>query len=157
MAVLHRALCTWFVCLIFVVLLCLRLDERTRWSWFIVFIPMWLYDGLLLIYLVFEMVTIRKSPRVSATLWNVRRKAWYLACVLLKLATQIMVCIKLENMGSGSSVGQADAAAAAASGDSAASSPLDIPLYYIMIPLWIVLPITIVDLFVNNLMSANVC
>ena len=51
MAVLHRALCTWFVCLIFLILLVLRLDERTRWSWFIVFIPMWIYDAVLLIYL----------------------------------------------------------------------------------------------------------
>ena len=57
MAVLHRALFTWFICLMFLILLVLRLDERVRWSWFIVFIPLWLYDSILLIYLIFSMVS----------------------------------------------------------------------------------------------------
>merc|ERR1719339_932069 len=57
MAVLHRAFFTWFICLMFLILLVLRLDERVRWSWFIVFIPLWLYDSILLIYLIFSMVS----------------------------------------------------------------------------------------------------
>ena len=48
MAVIHRALCTWFVIQIFLILLVLRLDERVRWSWFIVFIPVFLQDAVLL-------------------------------------------------------------------------------------------------------------
>ena len=69
MAVLHRALCTWFVCLIFLILLVLRLDERTRWSWFIVFIPMWLYDGILIVYLAFEMITYCRAPGGPGGRW----------------------------------------------------------------------------------------
>lgn len=46
----------------------------------------------------------------------------------MKLTAQIMICIKLEEKA-------------------------DIPLYYIMIPLWIVLPVTIVDLFISNLVN----
>jgi len=138
MAVLHRALCTWFVCLIFLILLVLRLDERTRWSWFIVFIPMWLYDGILIVYLAFEMITYCRAPggpggRAAAR--YVRRKAWYLACAVMKLTMQIMICLKLDNRDGGS---------------------LDIPLYYIMIPVWIVLPVTVADLFFNNLISVKV-
>lgn len=64
-----------------------------------------------------------------------RRKAWYLVCAVMKLAIQIMICLKLENIGNGA---------------------LDIPLYYIMIPLWIMLPVTIADLFFNNLASVKV-
>lgn len=48
----------------------------------------------------------------------------YLVCAFLKLGFQLMICLKLENPGTG----------------------LDMPLYYIMLPLWIVLPVTIVDL-----------
>jgi hypothetical protein len=33
------------------------ISETIRWSWFIVFIPLWLYDAMLLIYLVFLMVS----------------------------------------------------------------------------------------------------
>jgi len=137
---LHRALFTWFICLIFLILLVLRLDERTRWSWFIVFIPMWLYDSILIVYFAFEMITLCRASggpgEQSVTRWrHVRRKGWYLTCAVMKLAMQIMICLKLDNRESGA---------------------LDIPLYYIMIPLWIVLPVTIADLFFNNLLSVKV-
>ena len=95
MAVLHRALCTWFICLIFLILLVLRLDNRTRWSWFIVFIPMWLYDSVLLLYLTFNLVTYCKRPH-NRTFKSLRRKIWNLTCALLKLVAQIMLCLKLE-------------------------------------------------------------
>lgn len=127
MAVLHRALCTWFICLIFLILLVLRLDERTGWSWFIVFIPMWLYDSILLLYLIFNMVTHCKN-RHDRSLRFMRRKIWYFVCAVLKLAAQIMLCLKLEN---------------------ANNKGFDIPLYYIMIPLWIMLPVTCVDVFIT--------
>lgn len=72
MAVLHRALFTWFNILIFLILLVLRLDQRIQWNWFIVFIPMWLYDNNLLIYIVFNMISHCKNghDRVS----SLRRK-----------------------------------------------------------------------------------
>ena len=83
MAVLHRALCTWFICLIFLILLVLRLDERTRWSWFIVFIPMWLYDSILLLYLTFNLVRHCKRPH-NRNFKSMRRKIWYVHTVQLK-------------------------------------------------------------------------
>lgn len=61
MAVLHRALFTWFNLLIFLILLVLRLDQRIQWNWFIVFIPMWLYDNILLIYVTFNMILFCKN------------------------------------------------------------------------------------------------
>ena len=70
MAVLHRALFTWFICLIFLILLVLRLDERTRWSWFIVFIPMWLYDSILIVYFAFEMITLCRAPGGPGSRWE---------------------------------------------------------------------------------------
>ena len=74
-------------------------------------------------------------PCFRAAARYVRRKAWYLACAVMKLTMQIMICLKLDNRDGGS---------------------LDIPLYYIMIPVWIVLPVTVADLFFNNLISVKV-
>jgi len=128
MAVLHRALCTWFICLIFLILLVLRLDNRTRWSWFIVFIPMWLYDSVLLLYLTFNLVTHCKRPH-NRTFKSLRRKIWNLTCALLKLVAQIMLCLKLELENSDE------------------YPNFKLPLYYVMIPVWIVLPVTVVDVF----------
>lgn len=90
MAVLHRALCTWFVCLIFLILLALRLDKKTRWSWFIVFIPMWIYDGVLLVYLTFNMITSCKNGGERRRT-QLHRKLWYLACAMLKLTFQARI------------------------------------------------------------------
>ena len=122
MAVLHRALFTWFICLIFLILLVLRLDERTRWSWFIVFIPMWLYDSMLLLYIVFNMITYCKNGH-GRSFRSMRRKIWYFTCAVLKLSAQIMLCLKLEGIA-------------------------EIKLYYLMIPLWLMLPTTAIDVFV---------
>lgn len=124
MGVLHRALFTWFICLIFFILLVLRLDGRTRWSWGIVFIPMWLHDTILLIYLIFNMISHRNNGH-DRPLRPMKRKIWYLTCALFKITTEIMICIKLEHPG----------------------TSMDIPLYFILIPVWIVLPVTALDLF----------
>jgi len=124
MAVLHRALFTWFICLMFLILLVLRLDERVRWSWFIVFIPLWLYDFILLIYLVFSMISHCRTShdRFPRT---VMRKIWYIFLVVLQQAAQIMLCIKLENNG------------------------IDLSLFYVMIPVWIILSASTVDVFLS--------
>lgn len=75
MAVLHRALFTWFNLLIFLILLVLRLDHRIQWNWFIVFIPMWLYDSILLIYILFNMISHCKNGHDRAS--SLRRKVRY--------------------------------------------------------------------------------
>lgn len=136
MAVLHRALCTWFICLIFLILLVLRLDERIWWSWFIVFIPMWLYDSILLLYLTFNLVTHCKRPH-NRTFKALRRKVWNLTCAVLKLVAQIMLCLKLDLE------------------HSKEHSEFKLPLYYVLIPVWIVLPVTVVDVFYTMYAQSN--
>ncbi|KAL7303272.1 transmembrane protein 60 [Trichogramma pretiosum] len=96
MAVLHRALFTWFNLLIFLILLVLRLDHRIQWNWFIVFIPMWLYDNILLVYIAFHMILSCKNTHERAV--SIRRTVWYMIAVLIKLSAQILVCLKLETL-----------------------------------------------------------
>ena len=79
MAFHHRALWTWFIILIFLILLVLRLDEQTGWPWFIVFIPMWLYDAILFLYLMFNMIMHCKNGRQEGSL---TRKIWWDYCKL---------------------------------------------------------------------------
>ncbi|XP_034937140.1 transmembrane protein 60 [Chelonus insularis] len=94
MAVLHRALFTWFELLIFLILLVLRLDQRIQWNWFIVFIPMWVYDSILLIYIVFNIISHCKNGHNQME--GLRRKAWHMIAVLLKLSVQLLICLRLE-------------------------------------------------------------
>ena len=114
MAVLsHRALFTWFLLLVFLILLVLRLDGKTSWNWFIVFIPMWLFDSIMLIYVTLKIITHCKNGHDSWWI-TMHRKIWYLVAVFLKLTFQATLCAKLEYQ-------------------------KNIALYYAFIPLWIVL------------------
>ena len=115
MAVLHRALFTWFICLMFLILLALRLDKRVRWSWFIVFIPLWLYDVILLVYHIFSLISQMRSSRRDRYQYNIVRKVWIILLIVFPLiAAQIMLCIKLDDNG------------------------IEIQLVYMMIPVWII-------------------
>ncbi|KFM69449.1 Transmembrane protein 60, partial [Stegodyphus mimosarum] len=113
MAVLHRALLTWFLFAVFLILLTLRLDEKTDWDWFIIFIPLWIFDFKLLVFITFRIVTHCRNghDRSFVTMYL---KCWYLFCVLLKVTFQILLAIRLQYYSG-------------------------ISWYYIMIPLWILL------------------
>lgn len=93
MAVLHRALVTWFLSLVFLILLVLRLDRRTQWNWFIVFIPMWLLDSVMVLYALVVMV----SPCRSGDRWReVTANLASVTAVLLKISFQTCLCLHLQ-------------------------------------------------------------
>ena len=122
MAVIHRALFTWFVMVLFAILAVLRLDGKAKWNWFIIFIPMWVFDGILFVYIVFRIITHRRTgfdiDRHDASL-TLPRKTAYLLGVVFKLTFQVLLCIRLQYGG--------------------------ISLYYVMIPAWVLLLAESVD------------
>lgn len=122
MAFLHRALFTWFLLLVFLILLVLRLDNRIQWNWFIVFIPLWFYECILLICVFFNLMSHCKNgiDRFSNL---VQRKIWCLTIIVLKMASQMTCCLKLENQS------------------------MNISMFYVMAPVWIILPLLLVDVF----------
>ncbi|GAB0091088.1 transmembrane protein 60 [Sergentomyia squamirostris] len=121
MTLVHRALFTWFIVLVFLILLCLRLETRTHWNWFVVFIPLWIFDTILLIYVFIKIVTKwRNLTRLKELLIQYQS---YIATVLLKIAIQIMICLKLEY------------------------PALNLSVFSVMIPIWILLSGTIADVF----------
>lgn len=130
MAVLHRALFTWFVLLVFLILLVLRLDQRIQWSWFIVFVPIWLYDLILLIYVFINMMSYCRSGH-EALSNSVQRKLYYLLAIILKLMSLVILCLKLENTVS------------------------NISTLYVMIPLWFLIPFILSDVFMTLIKSSR--
>jgi len=112
MAVLHRALLTWFLGLVFLILLVIRLDQRSQWNWFIVFIPMWIFDGIVLIYATFIIISQFKSESRYLYTSFMSRKVHFVIIVLFKLILELLICLKLE------------------------VPSLNIPLYFVFIPLW---------------------
>lgn len=116
MAVFHRGLFTWFIIAVFLILLSLRLEDRTGWNWFIVFIPVWLYDIILLIYVIFHLTSHCKHDTEGTSL---NSHIWYIIAVILKMVAQIMLCLKLQYK-------------------------LNLTIYQVMIPVWILFPIMVV-------------
>ncbi|KAJ8942770.1 hypothetical protein NQ318_002930 [Aromia moschata] len=121
--VMHRALFTWFILLIFFILLCLRLEARTHWNWFLIFLPMWIYDLILLIDALFNIFIRCKHENIRNLFKN--KNILLVAVVLLKIAAQITLCLKLEY------------------------AALNLQLYHVLLPFWILLPILIVDVSVQ--------
>ncbi|XP_053956909.1 transmembrane protein 60 [Anastrepha obliqua] len=121
MTLAHRALFTWFIVLVFLILLCLRLDPRTHWSWFVTFIPLWVFDGILIIYVVIKI--IRKWRNLKRLKELLIYYQWYICGVLLKIASQLMICLRLEY------------------------PQWEISIFVTMVPIWILLSASIIYVF----------
>lgn len=98
MAFIHRVQFCWFMVLIFIILLTLKLDGRINdWNWFIIFIPMWILDSVVTIYTVIKMVMHCKNKwwhNVHET--TLKKKIWCLCGILLKILFQILLCVRLQ-------------------------------------------------------------
>lgn len=121
MTLIHRALFSWLIFLIFLILVCLKLEKRINWNWALICIPLWIYDGILIIYIIIKI--IRKWMHLSRIKELIIGYQWYILAVFLKIAAQIMICLKLEYV------------------------ELNIRIYFVFLPIWILLPCTIIYVF----------
>lgn len=96
-----------------------------QWNWFLIFLPVWVFDGILVLMLAVKMAGRCKpgyDPRDGSP--DLRLRAWYLAAVLLKLAFCLTLCAKLEKLA-------------------------DVKLCFVCLPLWTVLLGALVELGLN--------
>ncbi|RWS30765.1 Transmembrane protein 60-like protein [Leptotrombidium deliense] len=95
MAVIHRALITWTLLTIFFILMILKVDDRSNLNWFVVFIPMFLFDVKLFSFFVIKTV---QFWRRNGNHGNVRIsvKMIPIMCVLLKVIFEILLCLRLQ-------------------------------------------------------------
>lgn len=119
MTVNYRALIAWFLLLVFIVFLVVRLDEKVSWNWFIVFIPMWLLDVLIVIYVAIYMVRHCTSG-VDPSGRSMLRKVGFLVCVGLKILFEVLICLRVEYLSS-------------------------ITAYVVAIPIWVLLIVAVCD------------
>ncbi|TPP67004.1 hypothetical protein FGIG_05910 [Fasciola gigantica] len=132
MRLLNRPLILWVVLSVFLLMVMLRMNETIYWNWFIIFIPMWSLDVVMLI-----MVCVCISHR------NIRftcecdpgtraDQALAFSLITSKLITQMTVCLYAESssLGTGLSVGIFK----------------QFRLWHVMIPLWFTLVLTLIAL-----------
>lgn len=90
MALVHRALFTWFILLVFLIFIVLRMDSRIQWNWFVIFTPFWIYNTFLIMYTVFNIASYCKMNYIF------RREMIYLFHIIMLVAFQIMAALKLD-------------------------------------------------------------
>jgi len=76
------------------ILLCLRLDPRTTWNWFVTFTPLWFFDVIIIIYVIIKF--IRKWRNLTCLTDLLFLYKWNIAGVLLTISSQVMICLTLE-------------------------------------------------------------
>lgn len=124
MSVPHRALFTWFTLLVFLILLVLQVDNRTQWNWFVVFIPIWIFNAILLMFSAFDTVSLCKSRAFNRHV-DISMNFYLVTVIVLKMAFEVMLCLKLE------------------------SPSINLTIVHILSPLWVILPVLSVHIFLN--------
>lgn len=127
--VMHRALFTWFILLVFLIILSLRLETRINWNWFLIFFPMWVFDAILLIEALFHIFVLCKHENPQTIFKN--KNITLIVVALLKIAAQIILCLKLEY------------------------ESLQLSTYHVLIPFWILLPILISNVSMTLFRNGN--
>lgn len=133
MAFIHKVQFYWFMILVFIILLTLKLDGRINdWNWFIIFIPMWLLDSLIIVFTVINMIMHCKNSWWNSVLeTSLKRKTWCLSGVLMKLLFEVLLCLRLQYLHE------------------------QLRLYMVMIPVWLFLTGCVIDVFTNLLAIAR--
>ncbi|OQR69371.1 transmembrane protein 60-like [Tropilaelaps mercedesae] len=93
MSTLQMTLSLWFLCAVFILMLALRLDDRTHWSCFSVFTPMWLLDAKLLAISGYKVYSRLGRQHFDPTCL---RKLLFLLGVVVKASFQALLCLRLE-------------------------------------------------------------
>lgn len=99
MSLAQRVLLTWIFTLVFLIMLVLKLDDKINWNWFLIFLPAWTFDTILLLMIIVKMVGRCKpgfDPHNASQ--DLKKRLWYLIAILLKLAFCVTLCARLENL-----------------------------------------------------------
>ena len=131
MALVHRSWIFWIFSTLFLILCVIRLDRRTNWLWYLVFIPVWVLDAITMICLLIFTIMHIKSEQNPYGDFDVskQRKIWLLCIYLFKLAFLLTLCAKLDGKTSAS-------------------------YYEVFIPLWIFLILIGIDAYRASVKSA---
>ncbi|CAJ1056927.1 transmembrane protein 60 [Xyrichtys novacula] len=99
MSLAQRVLLSWIFALIFLIMLVLKLDSKIHWNWFLIFLPVWTFDTILILMVIVKMAGRCKpdfDPRDGEQGW--KRRLWYLLALLLKLTFCLTLCSHLERL-----------------------------------------------------------
>ena len=93
-----KVMLTWFSLLLFLVFLHLKLDDTLTWNWFLIFLPVWLYDAILTFSGTVQIISQyrNRDNAVQMNETSTIRLVYSLLLVALKFLFQVLLCVKLQ-------------------------------------------------------------
>ncbi|XP_048410540.1 transmembrane protein 60 [Stegostoma tigrinum] len=119
----QRVLMTWLFTLLFLIVLVLKLDDQTPWNWILIFMPLWIFDTILLMMLIVKIIRRCKSG-YDRNSNNLKKDVWYFCAMLFKLSFLLALSARLEHFS-------------------------QMKLTFVFIPLWLLLIGAVGDLVYN--------
>lgn len=136
MALVGRVTLLWILASLFMLFVVLKLDGNLseEWTWFIVFIPMWVLDVISIIYLIVFIISHYRDSQPSSRVieFNVSklRKLWLIGMFTVKTTFLLVLCSKLDGF-------------------------IEASFVYVFLPLWFLLVMLIVDSYVATWKEGN--
>lgn len=114
-----RVLSLWSVTLMTIIFLVVRVDEESNWNYFVVFVPILVYNGILIV-VVLSKIGRQMRRRFYDDGHTLSRKLWFLLLLILTFVFFCLLCSKLNGH-------------------------VTFSWYYLFIILWIILTLIFVD------------
>ncbi|KAM9816326.1 transmembrane protein 60-like [Syngnathus typhle] len=99
MSLVQRVFLSWIFSLIFLIMLVLKLDAKLHWNWFLIFLPVWTLDTILVLLLMVNLVgRCKANAEQREGDPGAARRLWYLAAMGLKVGFCLSLCTRLERL-----------------------------------------------------------
>lgn len=93
-ALILRCLVTWLSLMLFMIFVLLKLDKLITWNWFLIFIPMWIYDLIVILY--WGLKIGLRHRNTDSRERNSAQNIWRIVSGCLKLFFELLLCIYLQ-------------------------------------------------------------
>ncbi|KAJ8020998.1 Transmembrane protein 60 [Holothuria leucospilota] len=137
----YRIVCSCLLALFFFIMMAVKLDRKPDWNWFLVCLPLWIFNLFFSVLLIIRLVShLRNGRERDTNAMSLFSKGLFIFVLLMKWIFEIMLCIKLQYVDGGGK---------------------KLSMFFVFIPLWILLLIAVVRLFpwtpeVMSLIKRNV-
>lgn len=129
MAVLQKSISVWLLTAVLCGLALVKLEGKSTMDWSVVFLPLWILNCILLSNGILIIAHLLKFPLEDYRRRVLNRKIGLIVGVILKFVFEILLCLKLQFFH-------------------------NLPLFFAMIPLWILLALIIHSL-VQHLITSE--
>lgn len=98
----YRIVCSCLLALFFFIMMAVKLDRKPDWNWFLVCLPLWIFNLFFSVLLIIRLVShLRNGRERDTNAMSLFSKGLFIFVLLMKWIFEIMLCIKLQYVDGG--------------------------------------------------------